>query len=57
MQKHIDWYRETKKMEKSGEVDSSYLYDMAVEHICGNMTRSDALDLLEVLAELKEDKE
>lgn len=43
----IDWYKEHKANEAS---DSSYLYDITVEHLTDNLTRSDAMILIETLS-------
>lgn len=44
--KQISWYKEYTEKEKTGEVDSSYVYDMA----CGQFTDLSRSDYAEILA-------
>ncbi|HRF69820.1 MAG TPA: hypothetical protein PKV66_00150 [Candidatus Pelethenecus sp.] len=48
--KQIAWYKEKLELEEKGEVDSSYIYDMAYEEF-NNLSRGDYLAILETLAD------
>ena len=47
--KQITWYKEYSLKEKSGEVDSSYIYDMAYEQF-NECSRSDYAEILAILS-------
>ena len=46
----IEWYKENTAKEKAGDLDSSYVYDMAVEQF-NDLSRGDCASILAILAE------
>jgi len=49
LSKQISWYKEYSEKEKIGEVDSSYIYDMAYEQF-NDLSRGDCASILEILS-------
>ena len=47
----IQWY----ERELEEDRDTSYFYDMTVEHLTNNLSRADALELIETLVEASHD--
>lgn len=50
LSKQLSWYADKKKEEDAGEIDGSYIYDMAEEQFMSE-GRSIFSDILETLAE------
>lgn len=50
LSKQIAWYKEKLELEDKGEVDSSYIYDMAYEAF-QDLSRGEYLAILETLAD------
>lgn len=44
----IDWYWDKKKLEATGEIDGSYIYDCLYEQF-NDMSRGDILRLVELI--------
>lgn len=47
--KQIDWYKKKLEEEKTGEIDSSYIYDCAYEQF-ENIRRGEWVELLKILS-------
>lgn len=50
LNRQLAWYEENLKKEESGEIDGSYIYDMAYE-VFNELSRGDYLAILETLAD------
>ena len=49
LSKQIAWYKENTEKEKTGEVDSSYIYDMAYEQF-NDLSRGECAEILAILS-------
>ena len=50
LRNQIKWYKESKKWQEEWELDSSYIYDIAIEQFA-DLSRSDAELILKILSE------
>lgn len=50
LHEQIKWYKESKQGQEVWELDSSYIYDLAIEQFY-DLSKSDAENILKILSE------